>query len=193
MRADYNVRAEDRLSAVYTLDTGTSVIPLPDPLFASSLRLQPHVASLEETHVVSPNVLNTFRAGFSRAGFTFNSTTFTAFPPSLSFVAGDQPGNIGINGGITTAGDSSNAGAWNRRNLFTYTDNVQILKGKHQLSAGVWFQRVQDNEDVVAWRLGGASFATPSATVFSGASISPTVGLITALATTPRQTQIGRS
>jgi hypothetical protein len=160
MRADYNLRAEDRLSAAYTLDTGTSVIPLPDPLFASSLRLQAHVASLEEMHVVSPNVLNSFRAGFSRAGFTFNSATFATFPPSLSFVVGDQPGNIGINGGITTAGDSSNAGAWNRRNLFTVTDDVQIVRGRHQLSAGVWFQRVQDNEDVVSKRLGGASFST---------------------------------
>jgi hypothetical protein len=160
MRADYNLRAEDRLSAVYTLDTGTSVIPLPDPLFASSLRLQAHVASLEETHVVSPEVLNTFRAGFSRAGFTFNSATFTTFPPNLSFVVGDQPGNISISGGITTAGDSSNAGAWNRRNLFTVTDDLQIVKGRHQLSAGVWFQRVQENEDIVSKRLGGASFST---------------------------------
>ena len=160
LRADFELRAEDRLSAAYTLDTGTSLIPLPDPLFASSLRLQAHVASLEETHVVSPHILNTLRAGFSRAGFTFNSATFATFPPSLSFVAGAQPGNISINGGITTAGDSSNAGAWNRRNLFTVTDDVQITKGIHQLSAGVWFQRVQDNEDVVSKRLGGASFAT---------------------------------
>jgi Carboxypeptidase regulatory-like domain/TonB-dependent Receptor Plug Domain len=160
LRADFDLRAEDRLSAVYTLDTGTSVIPLPDPLFASSLRLQAHVASLEETHVVSPHVLNTFRAGFSRAGFTFNSATFATFPPSLSFVVGDQPGNIGISGGITTAGDSSNAGAWNRRNLFTLTDDVQVTKGIHQVSAGVWFQRVRDNEDVVSKRLGGASFST---------------------------------
>ena len=160
VRADYDLRAEDRLSAVYTLDTGTSVIPLPDPLFASSLRLQAHVASLEETHVLSPHVLNTFRAGFSRAGFTFNSATFATFPPDLSFVVGDQPGNISISGGITTAGDSSNAGAWNRRNLFTFTDDIQVTKGIHQLSAGVWFQRVRDNEDVVSKRLGGASFGT---------------------------------
>ncbi|HEY7387318.1 MAG TPA: carboxypeptidase-like regulatory domain-containing protein [Bryobacteraceae bacterium] len=160
LRADYNLRAADRLSAVYTLDTGTSVIPLPDPLFASSLMLSSQVGSLEETHVISPSVLNTFRAGFSRAGFNFNSATLTSFPPSLSFVAGDQPGNIAINGGITTAGDSSNAGAWNRRNLFTVTDGLEIAKGIHQLSVGVWFQRVQDNEDVVSKRLGGATFST---------------------------------
>jgi len=160
LRADYNLRVQDRISAVYTLDTGTSLIPLPDPLFASTLQLSAQVGSLEETHVFSPTVLNTVRAGFSRAGFKFNSAELTTFPPSLSFVSGAQPGNITINGGLTTAGDSSNAGAWNRRNLFTFTDDVQVTKGIHQLSMGVWFQRVQDNEDVVSKRLGGATFAT---------------------------------
>ncbi|HEY7337021.1 MAG TPA: carboxypeptidase regulatory-like domain-containing protein [Bryobacteraceae bacterium] len=160
MRADYNIRDRDRLSASYTVDNGHSLIPLTDPLFASGLQLSAQVASIEEMHIFSPNILNTFRAGFSRAGFDFNSATFTNFPSSLSFVAGAQPGNLAINGGITAAGDSTNAGAWNRRNLFTYTDDVQITKGIHQISAGVWFQPVQDNEDVVSKRLGIATFST---------------------------------
>jgi hypothetical protein len=160
LRADYNLRDADRLSAVYTLDTGASIIPLPDPLFASGLQLIEQVGSLEETHVVSPNILNTFRAGFSRAGFNFNSATLTTFPSNLSFVAGDEPGSITINSGVTAAGDSTNAGAWSRRNLFTFQDDVQVTKGRHQLSLGVWFQRVQDNEDIVARREGAATFAT---------------------------------
>ena len=49
---------------------------------------------------------------------------------------------------------------WNRRNLFTYTDGVQITKGIHQISAGVWFQRVQDNEDTASRQLGLATFAS---------------------------------
>jgi hypothetical protein len=160
LRGDYNWRDQDRFSASYTIDDGHSVIPLADPLFASALHLSEQVASLEETHVFSPSILNTFRAGFSRAGFAFNSDNLTSFPASLSFVEGAQPGSIAINGGITGAGNSSNAGAWNKRNLFTYMDDVQITKGKHQLSAGVWFQPVQDNEDVVSKRLGGATFST---------------------------------
>ena len=35
------------------------------------------------------------------------------------------------------------------------------------------------------------NLGTPNATVFSGASISPSAGLITTLATTPRQIQFG--
>jgi len=160
LRGDYNVRDRDRISMAYTIDDGHSLIPLADQLFASALHLSAQVASMEETHVFSPSILNTFRAGFSRAGFNFDSATFATFPASLSFVQGAQPGNIAINGGITSAGNSSNAGAWNRRNLFTYADDVQITKGIHQLSAGVWLQWVQDNEDVVSKRLGIATFGT---------------------------------
>src|SRR5579884_1046195 len=160
LRTDFNLRDHDRISASYTIDDGNSIIPLPDPLFASALHLSGQVASLEEAHVFSPHVLNTFRAGFSRAGFNYDSATFTSFPPSLSFVQGAQPGGIIINGGITTAGGNVNAGVWNRRNLYTYSDSVQIVKGIHQLSIGAWTQWVQDNEDIASRRLGQATFST---------------------------------
>ena len=164
-RGDYNLREIDRLSASYTVDRGHSVIPLPDPLFASALQLGSQVASLEEMHVVSPSVLNTFRAGYSRAAFNYDSATLAKFPSNLSFVAGADPGGIAIGGGavataITTAGGNVNAGVWNRRNLFTFTDGVQITRGIHQISAGIWLQRVQDNEDIASRRLGTATFGT---------------------------------
>jgi hypothetical protein len=165
LRTDVNLRDQDRFSAAYTIDNGNSVIPLADPLFASALHLSSQVASVEETHAIAPNILNTFRAGFSRAGFNYDSATLGTFSPDLSFVKGGDPGSITIGGGavataITSAGGNVNAGVWNRRNLFTYTDAVQITKGIHQISAGVWFQRVQDNEDIASRRLGTAAFNT---------------------------------
>ena len=83
------------------------------------------VASLQETHVFSPTVLNTFRAGFSRAGFNLDSSLLAQFPASLDFVQNAGPGGIVVNGGVTTtglsgitsAGPNNAAGVWNRRNL----------------------------------------------------------------------------
>jgi len=69
VRADYTIRDRDSLSASYTLDDGDSLIPLADPLFGSFLTLRSQVASLQETHIFSPRVLNRFTIGFSRAGF----------------------------------------------------------------------------------------------------------------------------
>ena len=167
-RLDYAVGGRDSLSSSYTIDDGNSLIPLADPLFASYTALRMQVASLQETHIFSPTMLNIARAGFSRAGFNLDSTPLEQFPSNLDFVKGAGPGGIVVNGGVTTtgisgitsAGPNNAAGVWNRRNLFTYTDDVEISKGVHQISAGVWFQRLQDNEDSASRQLGQATFAS---------------------------------
>ena len=167
-RADYTLGSRDWLAGIYTIDDGNSLIPLSDPLFASYETLRAQVASAQETHVFSPWFLNTFDAGFSRAGFNLDSPLLASFPASDSFVSGLGPGGIVIGGGVTTtglgsitsAGPNNAANVWSRRNLYTWTDGVQIVKGIHQISAGVWFQRLQDNEDTASRQLGQASFTS---------------------------------
>ncbi len=168
LRTDYMLRERDSLSAAYTIDDGNSLIPLADPLFGSTTTLRMQVGSIEETHVFSPQMLNTLRFGFSRAAFSLDSALLGTFSPSLSFVTGEGPGGIVVGGGVTTtglatitsAGPNNAAGVWNRRNLFTLTDSFQINKGRHQLSFGVWLQRMQDNEDTASRQLGVATFAS---------------------------------
>ena len=167
-RLDYTPRDRDSISGSYTIDDGNSLIPLADPLFASYSTLRMQVASLQETHVYAPNLLQTVRAGFSRAGFNLDSALLGQFPSSLSFVQGGGPGGIVVNGGVTTtglsgitsAGPNNAAGVWNRRNLFTTGTDVQLSHGIHQASAGVWFQRVQDNEDSASRQLGQSTFTS---------------------------------
>jgi hypothetical protein len=171
LRTDYNLRERDTLSASYTRDDGNSIIPLGDPLFASALGLRNQVASLEETHVLSPRLLNTFRAGFSRSGFNYGSFSTVPFPADISFVSGFGAGGITVGGAQTTtgsgaltgAGPSNNANVWNRRNLFTFSDSISYNKGRHQISAGVWFQRLQDNENTASRQLGIATFGSLNA------------------------------
>ena len=168
-RGDYIVGGRDTLSTSYTIDDGDSLIPQADPLFGSSETLAAQVASLQETHVFSPTILNTFTVGFSRAEFNLDSALLASFPAGTSFLNGGGPGGIVIGGGVTTtsgsstitsAGPNNAAGSWNRRNLFTYTDSVQMTRGIHQLSFGVWLQRMQDNEDSASRQLGQASFTS---------------------------------
>ncbi len=168
LRSDYIIGNRDTFSTSYTNDTGYSVIPLADPLFASTTNLGMQVGTAEETHVFSPDMLNTFRAGFSRAAYALASTPLASFPSDLDFVQGLGPGGIVVNGGVTTtglsgitsAGPNNAAGAWNRRNLYTFTDGVHWNKGIHQITFGGWAQRVQDNEDSASRQLGQATFAT---------------------------------
>ncbi len=168
LRTDYLLRERDSLSAAYTIDDGDSLIPLADPFFGSTTTLRMQVASIEETHVFSPQMLNTLRVGFSRAAFNLDSALLTTIPQSLSFVNGLGPGGIVVGGGVTTtglatitsAGPNNAAGVWNRRNLFTVTDGFQINRGRHQFSFGVWLQRMQDNEDTASRQLGVATFTS---------------------------------
>ena len=92
VRGDYILRERDQLSAAYTIDSGHSLIPLADPLFASGSTLGMQVASLQETHIISPNMLNTARFGFSRAAFNLDSALLATFPSNLSLVQGAGPG-----------------------------------------------------------------------------------------------------
>jgi hypothetical protein len=169
LRSDYTLRETDTLSAAYTIDDGNSVIPQADPLFGAGLVLRAQVASLQEIHVFSPRMLNTFRLGFSRAAFDYNADPLTTFDPSLNFVTGGGPGGIVIGGGVTTSGGNASftsagpnnaANVWNRRNLYTATDTFTMTKGIHQIDFGFWFQRLQDNENTASRRLGQATFTS---------------------------------
>ena len=167
-RTDYSLSDRDSLSAAYTIDDGTSTIPAVDPLFASLSYLRNQVASIQETHILSPRMLNTFRFGYSRAGWNLYPVSLASFDPSLSFVNGQGPGGFTIGGGstttgpaaITAAGPNNAANVWNRRNLYTLSDDVQYTNGRHQISAGVWFQRIQDNENTASRTTGIAAFAS---------------------------------
>jgi hypothetical protein len=183
LRSDYLLSSRDTLSGSYTIDDGDSRIPIADPLFASISLLRMQVASLQETHTFSPDMLNTARVGYSRAGFALNSDPLTAIPASLDFVAGAGPGGITLSGGVSTtsgngaitaAGPNNAAGVFNHRNLFTYADDVQLNRGRHQLTFGVWFQRVQDNESAASRQSGVAAFS--SLTTFLQGNITAPVG-----------------
>ena len=168
LRTDYLARDRDSISGSYTIDDGHNLIPLADPIFGSANRLRMQVASLQETHIVSPRMLNTFRAGYSRAAFNLDAAVLSPLPEGTSFVTGAAPGGIIVGGGLTTtaagtitsAGPNNAAAVWNRRNLYSLTDGVQFNAGIHQMSFGVWFQRLQDNEDSASPQLGSATFST---------------------------------
>ena len=184
--------AATRFPGAYTIDDGNSLIPLADPLFASYTPLRMQVLSLTETHIFSPadpqHGDGWIFAGLLRSRYRF---PWPPFPASLSFVTGLGPGGIVVGGGatttangsITSAGPNNAAGVANHRNLFTYQDDLRISHGMHQLSMGVWFQRLQDNEDSASRQLGQATFA--SLTTFLQGRPSPISRLC------PQHTELG--
>ncbi len=61
---------------------------------------------------------------------------------------------------LSQAGSNTGSNLHIDRNLYTYEDNVTRTSGKHDLSAGVWFQQLQSNEDLALTQFGQATFTS---------------------------------
>ncbi len=166
-RIDHTFSANDTLFGVYTIDDSADNTPTANPLSLDVESLREQVASVEETHVFSPTLLNTARFGFSRASYLFNGDSLVDVP---GWVQGKPIGTLIIGGGtasngaaqITQAGTNAGSNLVAARNLFTAEDHISITRGIHQLQVGVWVQRVQANDNMAQAQNGQASFSSLS-------------------------------
>src|SRR3984893_625629 len=170
-RLDQVISPKDNLSGIYTVDDGSDFTPTTaNPYSTDILNLREQVASVEETHVVSPKLLNTARFGYSRAGYFFTGepTPDTPAADVPGFVTGRLVGAVVVGGSaasnpqaqIGLGGSNNGSNLQNPRNLHTYEDRVALTHGAHQLSFGAWFQQFQSNEVINLSQYGQASFAS---------------------------------
>jgi hypothetical protein len=168
-RLDHTFSTKDSATAAYTNDDSSSTTATVFDAFSTDLiSLREQVFSLDETHVFCSNVINTARVGFSRAGYFF---TGEPTPGSLAasvpgFVTGKPVGAVVVGGSqasnpqaqLGLAGSNNGSNLYVARNLFTYTDQVSVTRGVHQLTFGAWFQRFQSNEEIALSQYGQLTF-----------------------------------
>lgn len=163
-RLDQIFTDKDSLAAVYTVDDSEAHSPTTNPFTLVDILLREQVASVSETHVFSPSLLNTATFGFSRGRFYFNSGTTVNLP---GWIHQDQPvGAVVVGGGTTLNGASqitnggTNAGSNLSavRNLYTASDQVSFSHGKHLFSFGGRLQDVQANDALLQDQYGQLSF-----------------------------------
>ncbi|MEA2539864.1 MAG: hypothetical protein QOH35_1230, partial [Acidobacteriaceae bacterium] len=179
-RLDHIISAKDNLSGIYTADDGSDFTPTTaNPYSSDILNLREQVASVEETHVVSPRLLNTARFGYSRAGYFFTGEPTPGTPAAdvPGFLTGRLVGAVVVGGSaasnpqaqIGLAGSNNGSNLNIDRNLYTYEDRVALTRGAHQLSFGAWFQQFQSNETINLSQYGQATF-TSLQTFLTGAT-----------------------
>jgi hypothetical protein len=165
-RLDQIFTDHDSFAGVYTADDSEAHSPTSNPSSLVHMFLREQVASLSETHVFSPSLLNRATFGFSRGAFYFNSGTTVDLP---SWVHEGQPvGAVVVGGGTTLNGASqitnggTNAGSNLRtaRNLYTVSDQVSFTHGNHLFSFGGWLEKVQANDVLVQDQYGQISFTS---------------------------------
>jgi hypothetical protein len=154
----------DAFAGVYTVDDSEAHSPTNNPYSLVDIFLREQVASLSETHAFSPRLLNKTTFGFSRGGFYFNGGTTANLPGWIH--PGQPVGAVVVGGGTTLNGASqitnggTNAGSnlTAVRNLFTESDQVTFTHGRHSFDFGLWFQRLQANDNLIQDQYGQASF-----------------------------------
>ena len=168
-RLDRIFSKSDLLTGVYTVDDSADVTPTAANLYSTDLEsLREQVASVEETHVFSPHLLNTARSGYSRAAYFYTGEPTPNSPAAgvAGFVAGKPVGTVVVGGSaaanpaaqVSQAGSNTGSHLHIDRNLYTYQDDVTLSRGIHAFSAGAWFQQLQSNEDLALTQFGQATF-----------------------------------
>ena len=123
LRLDHNFSHKDTLNAVYTIDDSADFTPTSTNLYSTDAEtLREQVASVEETHVFSSNLLNTARVGFSRAGYFFTGEPTPGTPAaSVARLSGrDSPSARSVVGGSAASNPTAQislAGSNNGSNL----------------------------------------------------------------------------
>ncbi len=171
VRLDQIFSPKDTFSAIYTIDDSQAFTPTSTNAYSADYTtLREQVLSLDETHVFSPSLLNTFRAGYSRAGYYFTGQPTPGTPAVgvAGFLSGLQVGAAVVGGSsasnpaaqIGLAGSNNGSNLPIARNLYTYEDRVTIQRGRHQITAGAWFQRFNSNEQIALSQYGQATFTS---------------------------------
>jgi len=171
VRLDHNFSTKDTLSGIYTIDDSADFTPTSTNAYSTDVvSLREQVASIEETHVFSPSFVNTARFGFSRAGYFFTGEPTPGSPAASlpGFINGDPLGAIVVGGSaasnpaasLSLAGSNNGSNLHLARNLFTFDDSVSMTLGRHQVSMGVWYERLQSNELLALSQYGQATFTS---------------------------------
>ncbi|MGC2656880.1 MAG: carboxypeptidase-like regulatory domain-containing protein [Bryobacteraceae bacterium] len=171
VRLDRVLSGEDTMNAVYTVDDSADFTPTNTNLYSTDVdHMREQVASISETHVFSPAVLNQATAGFSRASWFFTGEPTPGTPAASlpGFISGDPIGALVVGGSaasnptaqIGLAGSNNGSNLYVNRNIFTYEDRVSFTRGNQQITGGVWLQRFQSNEILALSQYGQATFTS---------------------------------
>lgn len=149
-RADHRFSDLDAIHATYLLDKGQTAGPDVFDSILLGTYSQRQTASIEETHIFSPSVVNLTRIGFNR-NIAEQVQSLSAINPladdaSYGFLPGRDVGQISIAGVTAYPGGLGAQGDY----LFHYTsyqadDDLSITSGSHSIRAGAAFERIQSN------------------------------------------------
>ncbi|CAN5773263.1 hypothetical protein BH18ACI4_BH18ACI4_00370 [soil metagenome] len=161
IRADHKITDQDNFFARYNFDDGEVLDPN-GVITDSFLATRNQYAGLEETHIFSPNVVNTLRFSYNRSFIEGDDIDIIQIPQSLIFVPGAP--TLGFFRGIEISALSTRAlvPRFLVVNNFELSDHLTYNRGAHSMKFGATVRRTQFNAVSTNVTFGGYIFAASS-------------------------------
>jgi len=161
---DHNFSDSDSFFGRYTMSDGDRALPGNMPHSGWLSDSFATYVTLEEKHIFSPNLINTFRVGFQRT--TWSQANPVDDPCGGS--CGGDPLNIGARDGegfgqlvVSTLSDmGSYLVGKNVTNMYSYADDIFLTRGNHSIKMGTSFTRYQNNDAFDGWGSGRYTFGS---------------------------------
>src|SRR5262245_37823431 len=141
-RFDYTISTNDAMFVRYVNDTGTLVSTTAIPLWPTYDRSANQYSTIQERHIFSPTLLNSFGFSFTRPHTS--QTQPNKFAPLQQAFPGRQDVTITVNGLSPLGANFVNPFRF-LQNKFTLTDDVLWTKGSHSIKFGGRFRKQQIN------------------------------------------------
>lgn len=166
-KVDQYFSSNDNMSAAYSVDDGNTQIPDSNNSIFVNSTLRRNTGSIHETHIFSPDMLNSVRVGINRvtahALASSPGNNPAAVDPTLSVLPGRNAPFLSVPG-ITTYSGGVNGTATTNFWYTTYQlyDDLSIQKHRHSFKAGLGFTHFMSNMQVASVPNGEFDFGSLS-------------------------------
>ena len=165
VRLDENISTKDTLFARFSYDQAESYVPGGAPgfaeqgAFASNQSIQNHArnAAISETHLFSPNTVNQASFGFNRIfDYIISQGTGSCYAETLGIPGANLGGNsCGLTSVSMTTywslGDRGYTPFVGGTNVWTFGDSLDMVRGNHDIRAGLGYRANQLNTVAVGF------------------------------------------
>ena len=166
-RIDHHISENDFLFGRYTISRADTTRVDNRLLSSAATSTSKQVLTLQEDHIFSPTLLNTFRVGFSRSLGAVTPTQVEGVPESLGFAPGVPIGTLSADN-VTDLGPNGIGIVDDVQNTFQFEDNLTYTSGPHTMKFGAMAQRFQWNTDNPAFWQGDFNFESLEAMLLAG-------------------------
>jgi hypothetical protein len=165
-RVDHSFSSNNNLFGRYTIDDSVVVTPRSIANFTDQDTVRSQYATIGNTQILSPTLLNVFRFGFNRSTVLYDQFSQNAAVEDKSlwyFPNPSEPylGPLGI-GGLSAATAVLNRPKHRLDNVYQLVDTITDTLERHTLKFGAEYQRIQTNENDTNNGAGSYSFTNLS-------------------------------